>query len=703
MDEKNMKRVGDIAKELDLTAKSVISILNSLNFNVSSPRDPLTPEMEKAIREYLNLQKEEEKKELERKKQIWGEEEEFREETKGGKDRNVSPSRESTVKERFKVPHEVKKHDKPKKKEERPQEVEETPKKIQLYSRSITVGELAKVMGVTPAEIIQKLFLMGKMVTINHVLDEETIAIIADDYGFEVEYPEKRSVEEKIEEFEEERPPVVTVMGHVDHGKTTLLDYIRHTNVAEKEVGKITQHIGAYTIEYQGKKITFLDTPGHEAFSAMRARGAQVTDIIVLVVSAVEGVKEQTVEAINHAKSARVPIIVAINKIDLPNADPERVRRELTQYGLIPEEWGGDTLMVEISAKTGKNVDELLLGILLKAEELKLRSTSKGNAKGVIIESKIDKGKGPVGTVLVQRGTLKVRDNFVCGLTYGRVRAMFNEWGERVEEAGPSIPVLVQGFEDLPQAGDIFEVVASEEEAKEIVEERRKIRREQIQKGEYTLILKTIQERIKAGELKQLPLVIKADCYGSVEAIQDSLSKMSVKDVKPEIIYAGVGAVTENDVELAHTAQGVIIGFNTTVDPKAKSKAKELGVTIKLTKLIYELIEDVDKMLKGLVEPVTKEVILGRAEVRKLFRIAKVGIVAGCYVIEGEIKRNANVRVLREGDVIFSGKIASLKRFQEDVREVQAGYECGIKIEGFDKLKEGDIIECYNIEQVFEF
>lgn len=697
-----MKKVGDLAKELDLTAKTIISILTELNFNVTSPRDLLTPEMERAIKDYLTKKKEEEQRELERKKQIWGEEKPADLGQPKGSSKEVR-SQAPVTKERPRIPHPQKRHDKTKKKEESQEDSSILTKKIQLYSSSITVGELAKVMGITPAEIIQKLFAMGKMVTINHALDEETIAIIADEYGYEVEYPERVSKEEIVEEFEEERPPVVTVMGHVDHGKTTLLDYIRHSNVAEKEVGKITQHIGAYTIEYQGKKITFLDTPGHEAFSAMRARGAQVTDIIVLVVSAVEGVKEQTVEAINHAKSARVPIIVAINKMDLPNADPERVRRELTQFGLIPEEWGGDTLMVEISAKTGKNVDELLLGILLKAEELKLKSTSKGLAKGVVIESKIDKGKGPVGTVLVQRGTLKVRDHFVCGLTYGRVRAMFNEWGERVEEAGPSIPVLIQGFEDLPQAGDIFEVVTTDEEAKNIVEERRKIRREQIQRGEYTLILKTIQEKIKSGELKQLPLVIKADCYGSVEAIQDSLSKMSVKEVKPEIIFAGVGAVTENDIELAHTAQGVVIGFNTTVDAKAKAKAKELGVTIKLTKLIYELIEDVDKMLKGLIEPVTREVVLGKAEVRKLFRIAKIGIVAGCYVIEGEIKRNANVRVLREGQSIFDGKIASLKRFQEDVKEVQSGFECGIKIEGFDKLREGDIIECYLIEQVFEF
>jgi translation initiation factor IF-2 len=706
MDNKEPKKVGDLAKELDLSAKTIISILSEMNFKVSSPRDPLTPEMEKAVREYLKKEKEEAQKELERKKQIWGEEEQRTQIPKAkhlqGQKNQLKP--EEKLKET--MAKMAKKHEKTKKRPAEAQEESEetTAQKLVLYTKSITVGELAKMLGVPPAEIIQKLFSMGMMVTINHTLDEDTINIIADEYGYQVEFQESTSfVEASEEELTEERPPVVAVMGHVDHGKTTLLDYIRHTNVAEKEVGKITQHIGAYQIEYQGKKITFLDTPGHEAFSAMRARGAQVTDIVILVVSAVEGVKEQTIEAINHARSARVPIIVAINKIDLPNADPERVRRELTQFGLIPEEWGGDTLMVEISAKTGKNVDELLLGILLKAEELKLRSTSKGPAKGVVIESRIDKGKGPLATVLVQKGTLKVRDFFVAGVTYGRVRALFNEWGEKVEKAGPSVPVQVQGFEELPQAGDIFEVVSSDDEAKRIAEERKKLKKEQLQRGEYTLILKSIQEKIRAGELKELPLVIKADCYGSVEAIQDSLSKMSVKDVKPEIIFAGVGAITENDVELAHTAQGVVIGFNTTIDPKAKQKAKELGVTIKMTKLIYELLEDVEKMLKGMVEPVVKEVVLGKAEVRKLFRIAKIGIVAGCYVIDGVIQRNAKVRVLRDGEVIFDGKIASLKRFQEDVKEVQSGFECGIKIEGFDKIKEGDIIECYNIEQVFEF
>jgi len=706
MDNKEPKKVGDLAKELDLSAKTIISILSEMNFKVSSPRDLLTPEMEKAVREYLKKEKEEAQKELERKKQIWGEVEQQTQIPKAkhlqGQKTQLKP--EKKLKET--IAKMAKKHEKTKK---RPAEAleeseEATAQKLVLYTKSITVGELAKMLGVPPAEIIQKLFSMGMMVTINHTLDEDAINIIADEYGYQVEFQESTSfVEVSEEELTEERPPVVAVMGHVDHGKTTLLDYIRHTNVAEQEVGKITQHIGAYQIEYQGKKITFLDTPGHEAFSAMRARGAQVTDIVILVVSAVEGVKEQTIEAINHARSARVPIIVAINKIDLPNAEPERVRRELTQFGLIPEEWGGDTLMVEISAKTGKNVDELLLGILLKAEELKLRSTSKGPAKGVVIESRIDKGKGPLATVLVQKGTLKVRDFFVAGVTYGRVRALFNEWGEKVEKAGPSVPVQVQGFEELPQAGDIFEVVSSDDEAKRTAEERKKLKKEQIQRGEYTLILKSIQEKIRAGELKELPLVIKADCYGSVEAIQDSLSKMSVKDVKPEIVFAGVGAITENDVELAHTAQGVVIGFNTTIDPKAKQKAKELGVTIKMTKLIYELLEDVEKMLKGMVEPVVKEVVLGKAEVRKLFRIAKIGIVAGCYVIDGVIQRNARVRVRRDGEVIFEGKIASLKRFQEDVKEVQSGFECGIKIEGFDKIKEGDIIECYNIEQVFEF
>jgi len=656
------------------------------------------------VRNYLQKQKLEAQKELERKKQIWGEEERFEQEKK--QEEKVSAKekeREKPAQKSFIKPKRKERHRKKDDSEKEGESGTEELKKIELYSPQITVGELAKLLGISPAEIIQRLFMMGKMVTINHQLDQDTIAIIADEYGFEVVYPQGEEEKEEELEFNEERPPVVTVMGHVDHGKTTLLDYIRKTNVAEKEVGKITQHIGAYNIEYNGKKITFLDTPGHEAFSAMRARGAQVTDIVILVVSAVEGVKEQTVEAINHAKSARVPIIVAINKIDLPNADPDKVRRELSQYGLIPEEWGGDTLMVEISAKTGKNVDELLLGILLKAEELKLRSTSKGYARGVVIESKIDKGRGPVGTVIVQRGALRVKDYFVCGLTYGRVRAMFNEWDEKVESAGPSIPVVVQGFEDLPQAGDIFEVVPSDDIAKEIVEERRKLRREQLQRGEYTLILKTIQEKIKAGELKELPLVIKADCYGSVEAIQDALSKLSVKDVKPDIIFAGVGAITENDVELAHTAFGVVLGFNTTVDSKAKLKAKELGVTIRLSRLIYELIEDVEKMLKGMVEPVYKEVVLGKAEVRKLFRIAKIGIVAGCYVIDGVIQRNAKVRVLRDGEKIFDGKIASLKRFQEDVKEVQAGFECGIKLEGFDKIKEGDIIECYTVEQVFEF
>ncbi|HOK22684.1 MAG TPA: translation initiation factor IF-2 [Candidatus Hydrothermia bacterium] len=705
MESKEIRRIGDLAKELDLTAKTVISILSEMKFKVSSPRDPLTPEMESAVREYLQKEKEEARRELERKKQIWGENKENSEQKVKSPQNSKSPAKPQ---ERYKetIAKMTRRHEKPKKKfiEEPVKDIEYEPKKLELYNRSITVGDLAKMLGISPAEIIQKLFSMGMMVTINHTLDEETIDIIADEYGYNVEFSEgKGSVSVEHEVFEEERSPVVTVMGHVDHGKTTLLDFIRHTNVAKKEVGEITQHIGAYQVEYQGKRITFLDTPGHEAFTAMRARGAQVTDIIVLVVSAVEGVKEQTIEAINHAKSARVPIIVAINKIDLPNADPERVRRELTQYSLIPEEWGGDTLMVDISAKTGKNVDELLLGILLKAEEMKLKSTSLGPAKGVVIESRIDRGKGPLASVLIQRGTLKVRDNFVAGLTYGRVRAMFNDWGEKIEYAGPSTPVAIQGCEELPVSGDSFEVVPSDTDARRIAEERKKLKKEQIQRGEYTLILKTIQEKIKLGELKELTLIVKADCYGSVEAIQDSLSKMSVKDVKPNIIYSSVGAVTENDVELAHTAQGVIIAFNTPVEQKAKIKAKELGVTIKTTRLIYELIEDVEKMLKGLVEPVTKEVILGKAEVRRLFRIPKIGVVAGSYVIDGTIQKNARARVYRDGEKIFEGRFSSLKRFQDDVREVQSGFECGIKIEGFDKLKEGDIIECYNIEQVFEF
>ena len=704
--DKSQKKIGDLARKYGLSNTALVSLLQELGFDIKSPKASVTPEMEKAIKEKLSKVRNQERQLLERKKKIWGEEEEEKEKKVAKKKRERMKAEERVKK----TLHEMEKgHERPKKKKphKKPkEEVEEEGRPILIIPGGrLTVQEFAKMIGVEPVEVVQKAFSMGMLVTINQALDEESLTILADEFGYDVSF-EEEMVEEREEEIEEgelePRPPVVAVMGHVDHGKTTLLDYIRKSHVVENEFGQITQHIGAYQVEYEGHKITFIDTPGHEAFTAMRARGAQVTDIVILVVAANEGVKEQTVEAINHAKSARVPIIVAINKIDLPDAEPERVKRELSQQGLIPEEWGGDTIMVEVSAKTGQNVGELLEAILIKAEELELRSTSKGLAKGVILESKLDKGKGPVGTVLVQRGTLRMRDYFVAGTVFGRVRAMYNENGERIQEAGPSTPVLVQGFEELPEVGDKFEVYESDNEAKKVAEERRAIKKQQMARGESILILKKLEERIKSGELKELPVVIKADCRGSAEAISDSLANMQVKDVKPYILYAGVGAVTEGDVELTYTAQGVVLAFNTNIDPRAREKAKELGVTIKVYRVIYDLLEDVEKMLKGLIEPVLKEVELGTVEVRQVFRVPKVGTVAGCYVLNGVVRRDAKVRIKREGEVIYEGKISSLKRFKEDVREVQAGYECGIKVEGFEKIKAGDILEVYTIEEVFE-
>ncbi|RKZ00264.1 MAG: translation initiation factor IF-2, partial [Candidatus Hydrothermota bacterium] len=466
------------------------------------------------------------------------------------------------------------------------------------------------------------------------------------------------------------------------------------------EAGAITQHIGAYTAEYQGHKITFIDTPGHEAFTALRQRGANATDIVILVVAATEGVKPQTIEAINHARAARVPIIVAINKMDLPEADPEKVKRQLAEQGLIPEEWGGDTMMVEISAKTGQGVDTLLEAVLLKAEELNLRAPYKGRARGIILESRLDRGKGPVATVLVQRGTLKVGDALVAGTSYGRVRAMYDEWGNRLKEITPSTPALVQGFEELPTAGDIFYVVDTEKEARRIAEEKKELKKTQISRGEIMMTARRLQEKILAGELKELPIVVKADCQGSLEAIGDVLSQMVFEEIKARVIHQGIGNVTESDVLLASASEGIIVAFNVGIEANARQLAKSEGVLIKTYKVIYELIDDVRNILAGLLEPEIREVSLGQAEVRETFKIPKIGTVAGCYVLQGVIQRDALARVRRDGEVIFEGRIASLKRFKEDVREVQAGYECGIRLEGFDKIKVGDIIEAFKKEEV---
>ncbi|WP_333785064.1 translation initiation factor IF-2 [Thermocrinis sp.] len=585
-----------------------------------------------------------------------------------------------------------------KKKEEKEEEI-----KIVQIPEVITVRELSELLKTPPNIIMAELLKKGVLATINQTVPPEVAIQVAEALGFlaEIKKEEQEIVEEEeiLEEVEKlPRPPIVVVMGHVDHGKTTLLDTIRKTNVAQREKGGITQHIGASVVELpDGRKITFLDTPGHEAFTSLRARGAQVTDIAILVVAADDGVMPQTVEAINHAKAFNVPIIVAVNKIDKPEADPQRVRRELSELGLIPEEWGGDTIFVDVSAKTGQNVDTLLEYVLLLAEILELKARYEGPAKGTVIESKLDKQRGPVATLLVQEGTLKIGDVLVADTTYGKVRAMFDDKGRRLKEAGPSVPVEVLGFEELPMAGDTFKVVEDERKARQIVEIR-KIRKEQQEKLSKGFMLEDVFKKIQEGELKELRIILKADTVGSLEALKKSLTELSTPEVTVRIIHGAVGGITENDVMLAKASQAVIIGFNVRPDVKAKEVAEREKVDIKLYSIIYEAIEDVKNALKGMLKPVEKEVVLGSAEVRATFKIKGVGTVAGCYVLEGKVVRNANARLVRNGVVIYTGKVESLKRFKEDVQEVARGFECGIKLKDYNDVKVGDIIECYEVK-----
>ena len=566
------------------------------------------------------------------------------------------------------------------------------------------MSELAKSMGVKASELIKKLLDLGMVVNINQTIDFDTAALVADEFGYELELHTFKE-EDLIEEIEDKpedlkpRPPVVTIMGHVDHGKTTLLDYIRNSNITEQEVGGITQHIGAYYVETEEGDIVFLDTPGHEAFTAMRARGAQVTDIIVLVVAADDGVMPQTREAINHAKAANIPIIVAINKIDKPNAKPEVVKRQLAELGLLPEEWGGDTLVAEISAKTGKGVDELLSLILLQAEVLELKANPDRPAKGTIIESKLDKAKGPVATVLIKTGTLKKGDYFVCGEHYGRVRAMMDSQGRTISSAGPSMPVEITGISGVPTPGDDFVVVKNEKIAKEIVEYRKK-KKTEVSGKKPSIRLEDLYAKIQRGEVKELNLIVKADVHGSLEALEKAISELSTDEIKVSIIHSGIGAITESDVMLASASHAIIIGFNVRAVGRVKEIAEREKVEIRYYKVIYDVIDSIKKAMQGLLEPEYKEVIIGHAEVKQTFRIPKVGTVAGCLVTEGRIERSAKVRVLRDGVVIHDGKIASLKRFKDDVKEVPAGYECGVGIENFNDIKEGDILEIYTIEEI---
>jgi translation initiation factor IF-2 len=570
---------------------------------------------------------------------------------------------------------------------------------------AITVKELAEKMDVRPAEVIKVLMKMGVMATINAVIDLEKATALAQSFGYSVEAVAVDSGEaladaEDTEETLVRRAPVVTVMGHVDHGKTSLLDAIRATNVTQSEAGGITQHIGAYEVNTARGKVVFLDTPGHEAFTAMRARGAQATDIVVLVVAADDGVMPQTVEAITHARAASVPIVVAINKIDLPNANPDRIKQQLSEHGLVPEQWGGETIYVEVSAKRKQNIDELLEMILLQAEILELRANPTRRGQGVVIEAELDKARGPVATVLVQKGKVRVSDAFVVGMHYGRMRALLNDRGEKIQEAGPATPVEVVGLSGVPLAGDVFQVVTDEKKARQIATLRQQRQREEHIQRTSRVTLEDLYRQIKEGEVKELNVLIKADVQGSAQAVRDTLEKLSTNEVRLRVIQGAVGGITESDVMLASASNAIIIGFNVRPTPKARELTEREGVDVRMYTIIYDLITDVRAALEGLLEPEMAEHIMGRAEVRETFHIPRVGVIAGCYVTEGTITRNAECRLLRDNVVVYQGRITSLRRFKDDVHEVGSGYECGIGLERFSDVKQGDVIEPFVRERV---
>jgi translation initiation factor IF-2 len=571
----------------------------------------------------------------------------------------------------------------------------------------INVGELATRMKKTAVEVIKQLIKLGVMASVSDVIDYDTAALVAMELGCKVEHEVVVTVEDRLiddhEDSAEEllpRAPVVVVMGHVDHGKTSLLDKIRSANVVAGEAGGITQHIGAYRVMVNGSPVTFLDTPGHEAFTTMRARGAMVTDIAILVVAADDGIMPQTIESINHAKAAGTPIVVAINKMDLPGANPDRIKQDLTKYDLVPEEWGGETIVCPISAKTGEGIDELLENLVLQAEIMELKANPHRPARGTVVEARLDKGRGPIMTVLVQNGTLHTGDIIIAGTAVGRVRVMTNDRGERITEAGPSVPVEIAGMSDVPSAGDVFNAVADERMARELAEERLAQQKASAAGGSKKVSLEDLFARIQEGELKDFNVIVKADVQGSAEAVKTSLEKLSNEEVRVRVIHSAVGAITESDVMLASTSNAVIVGFNVRPDNAARDSAERSKVELRMYRVIYDCINDVEAALKGMLSPKFHEVIIGHAEVRQTFKVSKVGTICGCYVQDGKIQRNCSVRVNRDNIVIFEGELASLRRFKDDVREVSAGYECGMQIEKFNEIKEGDIIECFVIEQL---
>lgn len=719
------KRVHELAKEYGMNSKDFLNLLrDEINLDVASNLSGLDDSDVERVKEYfenMTAPKEivKEEKGVALNKKLLEEDEIFEEEmtSRKGKKNN---KKHVNKKESFDGNDEEKSKKNKKKKGRRTdfvmktveaagsETIEEDGMKIIKIRGEITLGDFAERLGVSSSEIIKKLFLKGQMLTINSPLSIETVEEIAMDYDalveqeeeIELEFGEKFALEvEDREEDLQERPPVITIMGHVDHGKTSLLDAIRASNVVDGEAGGITQKIGAYQIVKNGKKITFVDTPGHEAFTDMRARGAQVTDIAILVVAADDGVMPQTIEALSHAKAANVPIIVAVNKIDKPEANPMRVKQELMEHGLVSVEWGGETEFVEVSAKQKLHLDDLLDTILITAEILELKANPKKRAKGVVLESRLDPKVGPIADILVQEGTLKIGDVIVAGETYGKVRALVNDRGERVDRVELSQPAEIIGFNQVPQAGDTMYVIQNEQHAKRIVEEVAKERKlSEISKK--TITLESLSEQFDNENLKELNLVLRADSRGSVDALRESLLKLSTNEVAVNIIQAASGAITESDVKLAEVSSAIIIGFNVRPTTKAIKEAEANGVEIRTSNIIYHITEDIEKALTGMLDPEYREIYLGRIEIKKVFKVSKVGNVAGCVVVDGKVRNDANIRLLRNGIVMYEGKLASLKRFKDDAKEVVAGQECGLGIENFNDIKDGDIVEAFEMQEV---
>ncbi len=702
------KRIYEYAKELNLKSKEIIDELKNLNVEVSNHMQALEEDQIKALDKKFKVQQNnsDNKKHTQDNHQKSDNKQNTNQKS-NQQNKNSQNSQNKKNNKGKQQNNKGNKNNKNNKPQHQPYESQEMPSKI-TYQEGITVGELADKLNVESSGIIKKLFLLGIMANINQSLDEETLELIADDYGVEIEKEVIIDEEDLSIYFDDEsddpdageRPAVVTIMGHVDHGKTTLLDSIRNTKVTEGEAGGITQHIGAYQIENAGKKITFLDTPGHAAFTTMRARGAQVTDITILVVAADDGVMPQTIEAINHAKEAEVPTIVVVNKIDKPTANPDRVMQELIEYGLIPEDWGGDTIFVPLSALSGDGIDDLLEMIGLVAEVQELKANPDKRAVGTVIEAELDKSRGPAASLLVQNGTLHVGDSIVVGNTYGRIRAMANDLGKRIKSAGPSTPVEITGINDVPLAGDRFVVFSDEKQARRIGEARHEASVIQQRQESKNVSLDNLFEQMKQGEMKDLNVIIKGDVQGSVEALSASLMKIDVEGVNVRIIHTAVGAINESDVTLANASNGIIIGFNVRPDAGAKRAAEAENVDMRLHRVIYNVIEEIESAMKGLLDPEFEEQVIGQAEVRQTFKVSKVGTIAGSYVTEGKITRNAGVRVIRDGIVLFEGELDTLKRFKDDAKEVAQGYECGITIEKYNDLKEGDIIEAFEMIEI---